>query len=138
MNRTIHGTWLHTVLADIEPVFGPMYYLHNNSLVPTTTTTTTTTTETPSTTTMQTITIKEATEIAKTSPNEDQNKNAVPPSPKEDDRSNTIDDDSGAMQLKKKNESDKANSGNVIFVSYSSLLLSALIMIFGNVINTIT
>jgi len=51
--RTIHGSRREVAMLDVKPLFGPVYFIANSSLVPTTTTTTTTTPTTTTTTTTE-------------------------------------------------------------------------------------
>lgn len=132
MNRTVEWTWRYTTLMDVRTIYGPLYYIHNNTLVPTTTTTTTESppTTTPSTTTMTNEIIK--TTINQTSKNDDKKTTSGVKEDMQNDQNN-------ALELNKGDESERTGSGSRCF-SHSSFIVNTLLisLVFGYISNTIT
>lgn len=132
MNRTVEWTWRYTTLIDVKIIYGPLYFVHNMTLVPTTTTTTTEPppTTTPSTTTMTNEIIK--TTINQTGKNDDKKTTS---SVKEDMQN----DQNNALQLNKGDEPERTGTGSRCF-SHSSFIVNSLLisLVFGYISNTIT
>lgn len=113
MNRTIHGVWRYTTLTDKKAIYGPLYYILNNTLVPTTTTTTTTT-EVPTTvlvvSTMAAVTEPPTLMTPKSEADEISTK-----LPLRNEHSNMSNDNRNALQLKEKGDTDKRGSSTSAF-----------------------
>lgn len=131
MNRTIHGVWRYTTLTDKKTIYGPLYYILNNTLVPTSTTTTTTTTTTEVPTTVLTSTMVAVTEpptLMTTKLEADEISTKLP---RKDEHSNMSNDNRNALRLKEKEDTDKPGSSTSIFNAspYSAILTVGLALL---------
>lgn len=133
MNRTLHGIRKYSAMAGVKPLYGPLYFIQNNTLVPTTTTTTTE--EPPTTTTIST--------TSTTSMTNEITKSTSGGTTAEDHHATIMyGDDGGAMQLNKRDH-EHQNGTNSANLQYSlpngSLFCSvAIALIPGYVVNRIT
>lgn len=127
MNRTVHGIWSYTALSEIKTNYGPLYFVHNLTAVPTTTTTTT---QPPPTTTTPTTTMTN--EIISTTVNQSTKNDHRTKLPVKED----MQSDQSAMQLNNKNEPDKTGSATIC-LSHSSLVVNSLLisLLFGYIVN---
>ncbi|XP_076626660.1 beta-pore-forming protein unzipped [Colletes latitarsis] len=120
-SRVINGIRREETMFDIKPEFGPIYFLSNNSLVPTTTIPPTTE---ASTTAMPRDTSKDARK--QVTDNEDHDENMIVP-PKKSDMSNMQSDDGGPLSLK--NKVEVSHSGtclhrlNMILIPFLTIIV---------------
>lgn len=130
-SRIIHGNKVEVGMMDVTPDYGDIYYLRNNSLVPTTTTTTTTSTTTTSTSTTEApilsadIPLNEVIQIKKKVDTE-----STPSKNKGESQSMMSDESGDALSLKKKEDQIKqagvVGSSAAIHAPAASVLMLAL------------
>lgn len=115
--RVLKDSQRESTMRNVLPDWGPVYFLHNNSFVPTTTSTTSTSTSTTSTTSTTTKATTTTTEEARpiTPPDLEQpanNKNIddAGNAPNKQANSSIQSDDSDALSLKKKDETKSLQS----------------------------
>lgn len=120
-SRGIDARRREETMFDITPIFGPIYFLSNYSLVPTTTVPPTT--EATTTTTPQEY-IKEP--LKPEVNNDDQDENLILP-PKKSDMSNMQSDDGGPLSLKNKVEDSHSGTClhtlNIIFIPLLTIIV---------------
>lgn len=136
MDRLVKDSQREHSMRDVISEFGPVYFLHNNSIVPVTTTTTTTTTTTRTTTTFKTTTTTEdAVPISPPEVIEIPANNLDPQRPHQpgnsangnEENSIMISDDGGAQSLQNKDQNVKPNQGGTA----ASVTSSMAILILG-------
>lgn len=135
--RVLKDSQRESTMRNVLPDWGPVYFLHNNSFVPTTTTTTSTSTTTTSTTSTTTKATTTTTEEARpiTPPDIEQpmkNKNIdeVGSAANKQANSSIQSDDSDALSLKKKDETKSLQSNNGSSATISNIAIAAVLLLF--------
>lgn len=124
--RTIEDNLREAMLQDIIAEYSPVYFIRNNSLVPTTTTTTTTTTSTTtSTTTKKTTTVTEMFPID--APNVEET--TKPKIVDKDMENQVLSDDGDAVSLLTEKNEDSTNTSPSIFLSKHFVISTILFLI---------
>lgn len=129
-SRVINGIRREETLLDVKPEFGPIYFLKDNTLVPTTTPPPVVTE--PTTTTVK-ITYDEAKEIRQPNiedPGLDENMIVVP---KTSDTSNMQGDDGGPLSLQNKIETGYSGVSSLVEMSFLSLILSLTTIVISRI-----
>ena len=118
-SRSISGVRQEETMRNVEPQFSPVFFLHNNSLVPTTVPPpTTSTTTTTSTRAPEPIVMEKEIPVMEDPNLEAEDENMIMP-PKKIDASNIQNDDGGPLSLK-----NKIEGGNSLGYSFVPSLLT--------------